>query len=104
MTPKEGCQILKTRDDPLAVAVSPSESVTGPSFKLSTDVKCTWAAVNDDIGPDKLRQRIEPWLTAPRPIRTPFFAYRFGSHPRRSWNSKEWPIVRYELHPTWYFR
>ena len=64
MTPKEGCQILKTRDDPLAVAVSPSESVTGPSFKLSTDVKCTWAAVNDDIGPDKLRQRIEPWLTA----------------------------------------
>ena len=64
MTSKEGCQILKTRDDPLAVVVVPSESETGPSFKLSTDVKCTWATANDDIGPEKLRQRIEPWLTA----------------------------------------
>ena len=33
-------------------------------FKLSADTKCSWMKPNEPFGPEKLRPRIEPWLTA----------------------------------------
>jgi hypothetical protein len=33
-------------------------------FQLVADADCSWAKVDDHFGPEKLRPRIEPWLTA----------------------------------------
>ncbi len=54
--------ILKTRDDK-----APVEFVNGGEggkFKLGEDVDCSWLAADVEFGPEKLRPRIEPWLTA----------------------------------------
>ncbi|HSE58841.1 MAG TPA: SIR2 family protein [Nitrospiraceae bacterium] len=66
MESEEGRQILKTRDDPAPVFMdrvdTPSE--LNKCFRLSVDAKCSWAKADESFGPEKLRPRIEPWLTA----------------------------------------
>jgi len=60
---KDGQQIIKTRDDHVPVLLDPTKEPNKP-FKLSANVTCSWAKTGDDFGPEKLRPRIEPWLTA----------------------------------------
>lgn len=59
-------QILKTRDDPDWVMFEQVEAPEEPNepFKLSDSVTCSWAKAGENFGPEKLRSRIEPWLTA----------------------------------------
>lgn len=62
---EEGGQILKTRDDHEPVFLERDDRAEEPSsFKLSAHAKCSWATVGDAFRPEKLRPRIEPWLTA----------------------------------------
>ena len=62
----EGHQIIKTQYDYLPVPIEPFESSDGRSvaFRLSSGATCTWADQNDRLSVEKLRSRIEPWLTA----------------------------------------
>jgi hypothetical protein len=55
-------QILKTRDDksPVEFDASGGEGV----FKIAENCDCSWMPPETDFGPEKLRPRIEPWLTA----------------------------------------
>lgn len=54
--------ILKTRDDPEPVFFQ--VDVDG-EYRLHPDTSCTWLKGGDDeLTPEKLRPRIEPWLTA----------------------------------------
>ncbi len=59
-------QIIKTRDDPEPVVLDrldvPQDA--NKPFKLSANVTCSWAKDGKELGPEKLRPRIEPWLTA----------------------------------------
>ena len=66
MTLKQGCQILKTRDDYAPVCMQrDSASPESPKpFRLSANVECSWAKDEDRFGSETLRPRIEPWLTA----------------------------------------
>ncbi len=64
MTLLQGRQILKSRDDHSAVFMDKTELSGEPSLRLSTDAPCSWVNDAKDIRPDKLRSRIEPWLTA----------------------------------------
>lgn len=58
--------ILKCRDDPKPVFFGHTEESTAeaPNFKLCEGSSCSWAKLGEVFGPDKLRPRIEPWLTA----------------------------------------
>jgi hypothetical protein len=58
--------ILKCRDDPKPVFFAHAEEsiADAPNFKLCEGSSCSWAKPGDVFGPDKLRPRIEPWLTA----------------------------------------
>lgn len=66
MTLEQGHQIVKTRDDhapvPMLRDAAPAE--LNKPFKLSSDAECSWAKSDEFFGPEKLRPRIEPWLTA----------------------------------------
>jgi hypothetical protein len=53
--------ILKTRDDP---GPSVIQQTSGLEFSLVEGEECTWAEPGETFGPSKLRERIEPWLTA----------------------------------------
>jgi hypothetical protein len=53
-------QILKTRDDQGAVYLKKQNS---NEFSLDKG-SCSWAKADERFGPEKLRERIEPWLTA----------------------------------------
>ncbi len=53
--------ILKSRDDHKPVFF---EKADDDKFKLCPDMECSWLKADDSFGPDKLRPRIEPWLTA----------------------------------------
>ncbi len=66
MSAEQGHQILKTRDDQVPVHIEREASPTEPNkpFKMSGGESCSWASVDDVFGPEKLRPRIEPWLTA----------------------------------------
>lgn len=66
MTLEPGSQIIKTREDSTPVLMDRYSEPLEPknSFKLSADVACSWARADERIGPEKLRSRIEPWLTA----------------------------------------
>jgi len=55
-------QILKTRDDKAPVEFF--ERSDSDCFVLSEGSDSSWIASDEEIGPDKLRPRIEPWLTA----------------------------------------
>ena len=59
-------QIIKCRDDTSPVALEDSDCSTSSrrSFKLSGSSGCGWAKSDETFGPEKLRHRIEPWLTA----------------------------------------
>lgn len=59
-------QILKCRDDksPVVLSRQPTESGAEIAFGLAEGSSCSWLAKGESISPDKLRPRIEPWLTA----------------------------------------
>jgi hypothetical protein len=59
-------QILKTRDDHALVFLERHDAPPEPGkpFTLSADVACSWAKAEEVFGPEKLRPRVEPWLTA----------------------------------------
>lgn len=63
MSLEDGQQIIKTRDDPEQLTLAPIPPANG-RFKLADGVNCSWAKAGDVFGPEKLRERIEPWLTA----------------------------------------
>ncbi len=54
--------ILKTRDDKAPVEFV--DSGDEGNFKLAENFICSWMKSDTDFGTDKLRPRIEPWLTA----------------------------------------
>ena len=66
MTLKDHQQIIKTRDDSVPVFVEVNSKETDPSkaFRLAADTTCSWVKAEEFFGPDTLRPRIEPWLTA----------------------------------------
>ena len=67
MTNAQSSQILKCRDDHLPVRFSAivDASMGAPEqFSLDERSTCSWATSGTAFGPDKLRARIEPWLTA----------------------------------------
>ena len=53
--------IIKTRDDYQPVLFEPTEE---SKFILCSGSKCSWHKGDEPFGTDKLRDRIEPWLTA----------------------------------------
>jgi len=62
----KGNQILKCRDDKAPVILSKVVSDAGAelTFKLADGSTCSWLSKDGTIATDKLRPRIEPWLTA----------------------------------------
>ena len=66
MTLETGHQIVKTRDDhaPVLMERDTAPSEPNKAFRLSADAECSWMKVDESFGPEKLRPRIEPWLTA----------------------------------------
>ncbi len=66
MTLKQGCQIIKTRDDYAPVRIQRDANPCDPEkpFYLPEDAECSWAKDNKRFGSETLRPRIEPWLTA----------------------------------------
>ena len=59
--------ILKTREDSSPVFFEQTEDIEAPTqapFELSKGSVCSWIKPDESFGPEKLRQRIEPWLTA----------------------------------------
>lgn len=63
---KNGRQLLKTRDDPSPVVLDRGVKAaeTGKPFRLADGVSCSWVRPDQSFGPETLRPRIEPWLTA----------------------------------------
>ena len=62
---KNGGQVLKTRDDHAPVILSRAADPTvADQFTLATTSKSSWAKTGEAFGAEKLRPRIEPWLTA----------------------------------------
>ncbi len=63
---ESGQQIIKTRDDqaPVFLERKAGAEESRKPFKLSEDARCSWAEADEAFGPEKLRPRIEPWLTA----------------------------------------
>lgn len=60
-----GGQILKTRDDCAPVLLKRPLDLTGADqFTIPTDSTRSWTKPDETFGPEKLRPRIEPWLTA----------------------------------------
>lgn len=58
---KNGINILKSRDDTQPIIF---ELTRDGNFSLYGDCNCSWAKQEETFGPDKLRSRIEPWLSA----------------------------------------
>jgi hypothetical protein len=56
--------ILKTRDDAVPVRLGQESGGSEPQFTVEGDQIPGWLRSGSPIGPDKLRERIEPWLTA----------------------------------------
>lgn len=66
-TPLEsGTNIFKCRDDHQPILLKREEGSTAdsPTFKLSEKSSCSWLKQSEVVGPEKIRPRIEPWLTA----------------------------------------
>lgn len=59
-------QVIKCRDDkaPVALAKVATDVEGSVTFKLVDGFSCSWISKDDTISPEKLRARIEPWLTA----------------------------------------
>lgn len=66
MTLQNGQQIIKTRDDHAPVPLHRASGPTDPDkpFQLAAGSACSWAKADELFGPERLRPRIEPWLTA----------------------------------------
>ncbi|NLG78562.1 MAG: fibronectin-binding protein (FBP) [Firmicutes bacterium] len=63
MSLQNGQQVIKTRDDPERLTLAPIPSANN-RFKLAEGLSCSWAKADKEFSPEKLRERIEPWLTA----------------------------------------
>lgn len=61
---QEGQQIIKTRDDPKPVVLDRLDAPEDPYKPYTANMPCSWAKKGEAFGPEKLRPRIEPWLTA----------------------------------------
>lgn len=61
---KDELQIIKTRDDPSPIAVIRLDKPKDPEKPFKVSKTCSWAKVEEEFGREKLRSRIEPWLTA----------------------------------------
>ncbi|MGO8692314.1 MAG: SIR2 family protein [Rectinemataceae bacterium] len=63
---EQSINILKTRDDPSPVFLNYVEGtdIGNPVFILQEDDISPWIKPGETIKPEKLRPRIEPWLTA----------------------------------------
>lgn len=63
---RNGGQILKTRDDrgPVFLQRAGGADAANKPFRLVADATCSWVNADETFGPEKLRPRIEPWLTA----------------------------------------
>lgn len=76
---QSGQQVIKTREDPGPIVFNRLDKPGDPYKpfvlgrldesedidKLSkARVTCSWAKADEEFGPEKLRERIEPWLTA----------------------------------------
>lgn len=59
-------QILKCRDDktPVIFSKTTEEAGTGALFRLGDGSTCSWQKSEEAFSSEKLRPRIEPWLTA----------------------------------------
>ena len=66
MTLEAGRQIIKTRDDRVPIRLRKNEAGADGNapFRVENDADCGWAKTDEVFGADKLRPRIEPWLTA----------------------------------------
>ena len=66
MTLDDGLQVVKSRDDHAPVLIERRLDAADPQkpFQLRTGATCSWAKSDEPFGPEKLRPRIEPWLTA----------------------------------------
>jgi hypothetical protein len=61
---QDGQQIIKTRDDPETVVLDRLDAPEDPYKPYKANETCSWAKDGEAFGPEKLRPRIEPWLTA----------------------------------------
>jgi hypothetical protein len=63
---QNGQQVIKTRDDHAPVLLRRSEEPSDPHklFQIAESSTCSWAKADEAFGPEKLRPRVEPWLTA----------------------------------------
>ena len=63
---EDGQQIIKTRDDPTPVWLERTgiDEAADKPFTLPDGMTRSWAKAGENFGPEKLRSRIEPWLTA----------------------------------------
>jgi len=61
---QDGQQIIKTRDDSEPVVLDRFDAPEDPYKPYKANVTCSWAKDGKELGPEKLRPRIEPWLTA----------------------------------------
>lgn len=66
MSNNPSVQTLKVHDDyaPVCFGAEPIEANTPVQFKLKEDSTCSWVKAGEPFGTEKLRARIEPWLTA----------------------------------------
>ena len=66
MTLEPGKQIIKTRDDPGPVRMQRAPEAPDPQkpLELASGASCSWAKAGEPFGSERLRPRIEPWLTA----------------------------------------
>lgn len=66
MTANMHDQIIKCHDDhrPVRLSVGGTAADSADKFELAEGSACSWAGTEKPFGPEKLRPRIEPWLTA----------------------------------------
>lgn len=64
MTGSAEDQIVKSRDDQVPVLLEISSGDELQPFRLKQGATCAWMKPDEAIGYDKLRARLEPWLTA----------------------------------------
>jgi len=64
MNQQENIQILKCRDDPKPIFFKKESDHTPLQFVLTEDSGCSWIKKDETFGPEKIRSRVEPWLTA----------------------------------------
>lgn len=61
---ESGQHIVKTREDRVPVTFVRADKDSHGEFVLTDDGECSWVNPGESFGVDRLRKRIEPWLTA----------------------------------------